>query len=125
MPFYIGGTDNTTTWYPALGWYELTSYSAWRTLWDHQGNVGVLLYPYAYNSPHKYARTCRGTYVFEDTVVYENTNKICLGYLDGVCHLYTLVQGFKNGEVITCEDADWLILGGTQATGYWAALRLQ
>jgi len=125
MPFYIGGGDNTSNFYNALGRFHLVGDTPWQTLWDHLGNVGVILGPWGYNSAYKFARTCRGTYVFEDTVVYENTNKICLGYLDGVCHLCTASQGFRNGEIITCEDGDWLILGGTYSTKYWAALRLQ
>jgi len=125
MPFYIGGGDNESNFYNSLGHYHFISSTPWQTLWDHLGNVGVSLMPWGRTTGYKYARTCRGTYVFEDTVVYEDTNKICLGYLDGVCHLYSLSQGFKNGEVITCEDGDWLMLGGTYSTKYWAALRLQ
>lgn len=125
MPFYIGGTDNTTNFIGTLGHYDQYSYGVWRTLWDHLGNLNVRLSAYAWNSTQKYARTCRATYVFEDTVVYEDTNKICLGYLDGVCHLYSTSNGFRTGEVITCEDADWLLLGGGYTTKYWAALRLQ
>jgi len=125
MPFYIGSTT-PTNWYGTLGRYDTAGEIAWRTLWDHFGTVGKKIWPLAPYSFRKYVRTCRGTYVFEDTVVYTDGEFICLGYLDGVCSLSNTVLGFKNGEVITCEDADWLILGGTHASiKYWSALRLQ
>jgi len=124
MPFYIGSTT-PASWFGPLGYYEVAGEIAWRTLWDHLGNVGKKIWPLAPYSGRKYVRTCRGTYVFEDTVVYTDGELVCLGYLDGVCHLFNALQGFKNGEVYTCEDADWLMLGGTGGTKYWSALRLQ
>jgi hypothetical protein len=124
MPFYIGSTDGGSH-YGTLGRYELSTQIAWRTLWDHSGNVDRQIRPYAYNSAQKFARTCRGTYVFEEIVVYEEIGKVCQGYLEGVAHFYLTPNGFFNGEIITCEDGDWLMQGGTDTTKYWSGLRLQ
>lgn len=124
MPFFIGPTDGGTM-YGTLGRYETITNLAWRTLWDHNGNIAREIRPFCYGSNQKFARTCRGTYAFEDIVVYEQIGKVCLGYLDGVAHFYNTANGFFNGEIITCEDADWLIQGGTYSTRYWSALRLQ
>ena len=124
MPFFIGSTDGGS-FYGSLGRYETITNLAWRTLWDHSGNRAREIRAFCYGTNTKFARTCRGTYVFEDVVVFEQTGKICLGYLDGVAHFYNTANGFFNGEIITCEDADWLIQGGFYSTKYWSALRLQ
>lgn len=124
MPFYIGSTDGGAH-YGTLGRYEVATQVAWRTLWDHQGNPDREIRPFAHSNTQKYCCTCRGTYVFEDVVIYEEIEKVCLGYLDGIAHFYSTTNGFQNGEIITAEDGDWLIQGGTYATKYWSALRLQ
>jgi hypothetical protein len=110
MPFYLGTTDGGA-FYGTLGRYETITNIAWRTLWDHSGNIAKEIRPKAYNSNYKFACTCRGTYIFDEIVVYVQPELICLGYLDGVAHFYGTNNGFFNGMIITGEDGDWLITG--------------
>ena len=124
MPFYIGSTDGGSH-HGTFGRYEISTQIAWRTLWDHAGNPDVEIRPVAYGSSNQYCRTCRGTYVFQDAVVFEAVGSVCLGYLDGVVSFYTTSNGFSNGEIITGEDGNWLIQGGIYSSKYWSALRLQ
>lgn len=123
MPVYLGRTTGAT-YYNPLGYYDSPTHVAWRALFNHVGDVNQALRPYAHQDTEQFLKTILGTYIFQETPVYDLGTLLILGYLDGVCYSYTTPNGFGNGQIISCEDGDWLVQGGEYSTKYWAAVRL-
>lgn len=123
MPVYIGFTDGTI-YYNPLGFYESATSVAWRALFNHTGANNKLLSPWGYYGSELFAKTILGTYFFQETPVLDDGTKLILGLLDGVCRLYNTDNGFFGGEIISCEDGDWLVQGGAASSKYWSAVRL-
>ena len=123
MPVYIGRLTSTTYFNP-LGFGESGSTIAWRALFNHVGAVNQILTPVGKQCGFLFSKTIAGTYIFQETDVYDDGTKLILGQLDGACFLYSGDKSFLNGEIISCEDGDWLVQGGGYSTKYWAAVRL-
>lgn len=122
MPVYIGHSDGTTYQNP-LGFYESATNLVWRALWNHLGQSDKMLSPYGYYADSLFVRTILGTCIFQETPVVDDGTKLILGLLDGVCRLYNTDNGLKNGQIISCEDGDWLVCAG-ESGPYWSAVRM-
>ena len=123
MPIYIGRTTGTT-YYNPLGFQDSSSSLVWRALFNHVGAVGKIIHPAGRGSAYLFSKTIAGTHIFQETDIYDNDSKLVLGQLDGACYIFSGDKSFNNGEIISCEDGDWLVQGGSYTTKYWAAVRL-
>jgi len=123
MPVYIGRTIGAT-YYNPLGYRDVVTHVAWRALFNHVGDVNQVIAPVGKTCAYLFAKTIAGTYIFQETDVYDDGTTLILGQLDGACFLYSGEESFKNGEIISCEDGDWIVQGGSYSTKYWAAVRL-
>jgi len=116
--------EESTSYYNPLGFMDSPYQCAWRALFNHVGAVNKIIHAVGKQSTFLYARTIAGTYVFQETDIYDDDSKLVLGQLDGACFLYSGDKSFNNGEIISCEDGDWMVQGGSYSTMYSAAVRL-
>jgi len=111
------------SYYNPLGHYNSSNNVGWELLRDAHGNTNVPVYAWLYIESDKYFKTVNGDYWWVETPIYDTTNYVLHGILDGVCHLYTTSGGLQNGQYIWRGEEKWLALGGSYSTKYWSLVR--
>jgi len=122
MPLYVG-RGNGTSYYNPLGYYPSGSDSTWELLFDARGNANVTVYPWAYSSIEKWAQTINGEFWWFETPIYDDSNYLLQGILDGVAHFYSTSIGLTNGQYVWRGEERWIALGGNDSTKYWSLIR--
>ncbi len=108
MPCLIAYSSSSQTYNP-LGHLHAASYTCWALLYEHLGNVGVVINPFGEGSAARFVRTINNdVMIFETPVHIDSTERVC-GWLDGVMQLYTTSQGFVEGDLVYVGDIAWLL----------------
>jgi hypothetical protein len=115
MPLIISQNSYPTQTSNPLGtyYYQATG-SFWRALFNHLGLADQALNPVgaAGTTAYNMRKTSLGTWILNETPVYDNATTVVLGWLDGVCDFGMSAMLPAQGETIWTDQGGWLVMTG-------------
>jgi len=109
MPTAIVNNATSTPSNP-LGYYNYIGHAKWVCLFDETGSVGREIYPRSGNANRQELVTIASTVILFETLVINNITYRVMGQLEGVCRYYTASGGLTNGQTVSLNGYEWLVV---------------